>query len=255
MHKTRHIWIISIFPEYFEPFLNCGVAASALKGDRGNINFDVHLVNLRDHTPAKYKGVDDAPFGGGPGMVMRADVLKNALVDGVVVPGGYSDDIKNELHVVYTSPRGKTWSNTECKRFAKSHYVDHDKDLVFICGRYEGIDERFINKYIDEQISVGDYVLTGGELAVLTILDSSLRFIEGTLGNSEGTDSESFENGLLEWPQYTRPQIFDDEKVPDVLLSGHHSKIEQYRLSERIRITKTYRSDLYKKYEELNDEC
>ncbi len=237
----RKIWIITLFPEYFKIFLEQGVVAYALKGERG-IPFEVNLVSLREFSPKDFKGVDDAPYGGGPGMVFRPDVLKNALMEGVVKPGNYGDDFKEKIHVIFPSPRGKVWNNKVCIDFAKRVYPH--KDLVIICGRYEGIDERFLNKYVDEEISLGDYILTGGELAAMAILDSSVRFIPGVLGNKESSQSESFQNSLLEHPQYTRPQNFEGEEVPKVLLSGHHQKIKEYQQNERVRVTKERRPDL-----------
>ena len=240
------IWIITLFPEYFEVFKKFGVAGSALSGERG-AKFELNLVNVGEYSQKKWKGVDDSPYGGGAGMVMRPDVLKNALVEGVVVPGKYPENYREKLHIVYTGPRGKIWSDELARDFsAKYWHVGDRKDLVFICGRYEGIDERFIDLYVDQQISVGDYILTGGEIAVMLILDSSLRFVDGVLGNKLSSGNESFTGGLLEHPHYTKPQVFDEVSVPEILLSGHHDKIEKFRESERVRVTKIYRPDLLK---------
>jgi tRNA (guanine37-N1)-methyltransferase len=245
MKKTRHIWIISLFPEFFEAFLETGLAGQALKGKRG-VDLSVHLLQLRDFSGSSYKGVDDAPYGGGPGMVMRADILKKALWEGVIEAGEYGPNYKDKLHVVFPGPRGKSWNQEVCKDFSKRMGIEDGKgkDIVFICGRYEGIDERFIQAYVDEEISLGDYVLTGGELAVMTIIDSSLRFLPGVLGNRESFRQESFNNGLLEHPQYTRPRTFEGVDVPEVLLSGHHKKIKAFEQTESLRITKFYRPDL-----------
>ena len=246
--RRFNIWIITLFPGYFEPYLEFGVAGAALKGERG-VNFKLHLVNIATHSDKDWKGIDSAPYGGGAGMVMRADVLKNTIINGVVRPGNYGDNFREKLHVVYTSPRGRKWNNESCMEFAKKLWSsDSKKDLVLICGRYEGLDERFIKNYVDEEISVGDYVLTGGEIPVLCILDSALRFVPGVLGNKDSLSHESFGEGLLEHPQYTRPQVFEGEDVPGILLSGHHANIEKYRKEERIRITKENRADLFEKY-------
>jgi len=148
---------------------------------------------------------------------------------------------------VFPSPRGNTWDNSYCKEFAKRFSVEDSKDLVFICGRYEGIDERFIDLYIDEQISVGDFILSGGEIPTMAIIDSFMRFFKGVLGNKESSFSESFENNLLEHSQYTRPPIFEGKEVPPVLISGHHQNIEKYKKEESIRITKLHRPDLIKR--------
>lgn len=239
----KRIWIITLFPEYFAPFLDLGIIGSTLKGQRGP-QFDVTTVSLREFSPKDYKGVDDSPFGGGPGMVIRADILANALMEGVVKPGNYGDNFKEKIHVIFPSPRGSIWGNNLCKDFAKRAFGENSKDLVFICGRYEGIDERFIEKYVDEEISLGDFVLTGGELATMVILDCSLRFVSGVLGNKESSVSESFQNQLLEHPQYTRPREFEGLEVPSILLSGNHRDIAKYQQVERVRITQKFRPDL-----------
>lgn len=243
----RKIWIVTLFPDYFTPFLNCGIAGSALRGERQH-QLELKTVSLREFTLDNYKGVDDSPYGGGAGMVMRADVLLNAIEKGIVLPGGYNlNNFKEELHFVYTGPRGKVFNSKEAKIFSSKFDVNFKKDLVFICGRYEGIDERFLENYIDETISVGDFILTGGEIPVMLIIDASLRFVDGVLGNKKSSESESFEESLLEHPQYTRPKEFENKAVPEVLLSGNHEKIKEFRKSECLRITKMFRPDLLKK--------
>lgn len=245
----KKIWIITLFPNYFDSLINFGITGSALRGERGS-KIEIKTVQLRNYTPKDYKGVDDSPYGGGAGMVMRADVLKEALVSGVVADGGYGDNWKDKLHVVFPGPRGKTWDNSYCKDFAARFSKDESKDLVFICGRYEGIDERFLNLYVDEQISLGDYILTGGEIPTMAIIDSALRFFSGVLGNKESSMQESFQANMLEHPQYTKPKVFDGESVPDVLVSGHHQNIEKYQKAESLRITRLHRPDLLKKGQE-----
>ena len=240
----KKIWIITLFPEFFNPLLETGVAGAALRGERGQ-EFSLNMVSLRDYSPKDFKGVDASPYGGGAGMVMRADVLKNALLEGIVKPGNYGPDFKEKLHIVFPNPRGKVWSNDTCKEFANKSWDEKvKKDIVFVCGRYEGIDQRFIDLYIDEEISLGDYILTGGEIATMAIIDSSLRFSDGVLGNRNSHEDESFQNNLLEQPQYTRPREFEGITVPEVLLSGDHKKIEEYHKSEKLRITKECRPDL-----------
>lgn len=248
----KKIWIITLFPNYFDSLVNFGITGSALRGERSSQGFEVELktVQLRNYTPKDYKGVDDSPYGGGAGMVMRADVLKEALLKGVVEEGGYDEDFRNKLHIVFPGPRGRTWDNDYCKEFAAKHSKDNSKDLVFICGRYEGIDERFLNLYVDEQISLGDFILTGGEIPTMAIIDSSLRFFKGVLGNKESASQESFQTNLLEHPQYTRPKLFDGVEVPEILTSGHHQKILKYQKDEALRITKIYRPDLLTKEKE-----
>jgi len=236
----KKIWIITLFPDYFNPLIQLGIVGAALRGERGE-GPSIELVQLRDYSGREYKGVDDSPFGGGPGMVIRADVLKKALYEGVIQKGNYGDDFKNKITVIFPGPRGHKWNNVEAKKISQS-----EKDLVFICGRYEGIDERFIERYIDVEYSLGDFVLSGGEIPTMAFIDSLLRFKKGVLGNESGSGEESFEHGLLEHPQYTRPADFEGLLVPEILTSGHHKKIEEYRKAESIRITKKYRPDLIK---------
>jgi tRNA (guanine37-N1)-methyltransferase len=241
---NRRIWILTLFPEYFKPLLECGISGSAFRGERSEeMKFEVLFVNIRDYSTTKYKSVDDSPFGGGPGMVMRADILRDALVKGVVQKGGYSD--LSELTVVYTSPRGKVWDNKVAREFGTKTMTE--KDIVFICGRYEGIDERFLQKYVNEYYSLGDFVLTGGELAVMTMMDSAVRFVPGILGNKLSSEYDSFEDGLIEYPQYTKPQEFEGMGVPEVLLSGHHKNIEKWQLEQKKEMTKKLRPDLLPK--------
>lgn len=242
----KKIWIVTLFPEYFEPLKNCGITGSALRGER-EVVLEVNCINPKNFTPKNFKGVDDTPYGGGPGMVMRADVLKDTLTNGIIIPQGYGENFKEKLHVVFPGPRGKTWNNSYCKDFAKRFSAETDKDLVFICGRYEGIDERFLELYVDEQISLGDFILTGGEIPTMAIIDSVMRFFDGVLGNRESAELESFQTNRLEHPQYTRPKVFDGLEVPEVLTSGNHKKIEEYQRDEALRITKIHRPDLLEK--------
>ncbi len=244
----KRIWILTLFPEFFEPLLKCGIAGQALRGERSDENFvfSVTCVNIRDYSKTKYKSVDDTPYGGGPGMVIRADILKDALLEGVMNAGGYKD--LSELHVIFPSPRGKVLTNKVARELATGPMSAADKDVVFICGRYEGVDERFLEKYVQEYISLGDFVLTGGELAVMSILDATVRFVPGILGNKLSSEADSFEDGLIEFPQYTKPREFDGMNVPDILLEGHHKKIGEWQLSEKIRMTQKYRPDLMDKY-------
>jgi tRNA (guanine37-N1)-methyltransferase len=236
-----------MFPEYFEPLKLFGVLGSALRNERGDGTgeFELNTVSICDFNPKGFKGVDDSPFGGGVGMIMRADILKQALIEGVITPGGYNlENIKEELHIVCPSPRGKVWCHKEAVKFANHFDFKNKKDIVFICGRYEGIDERFLETYVDEYISLGDYILTGGELATMTILDSAMRFAPGVLGNKMSAVDESFASGSLEYALYTRPREFEGVCVPDALLSGSHAKIEAFKKDSSHEITKCYRPDL-----------
>jgi len=205
--------------------------------------FEFIPVYLGDYSEKGFKGVDKAPYGGGPGVVLRADVLKKALFEGVIETGGYGHNWKEHLTVINCSPRGTVWSHQVAKEFSKVH-LQGQKDLVFICGRYEGIDERFIEHYVDVEYSLGDFVLTGGELAVMCFLDSSLRLLEGVVGNHATLKMESFENGLLEHPHYTRPFAFEGQEVPEVYLSGHDRHILQNRQAQSLSVTQKYRPDL-----------
>ncbi len=244
----KRIWILTLFPEFFRPLLDCGIAGQALRGERsdGDFKFEVHFVNIRDYSTTKYKSVDDSPYGGGPGMVMRADILRDALVKGVQEVGGY--DSLDKLHVVYTSPRGKVWNNKYAREFGTTVLSHEEKDIVFICGRYEGIDERFLEKYVNEFISIGDFVLTGGEIAVMTILDSAVRFVPGILGNKLSSEADSFEDGLIEYPQYTKPREFEGMEVPAILLEGHHKLIGEWQQEKKLEMTKKLRPDLMAQY-------
>ena len=241
----RKIWVLTLFPEYFKPLLECGISGSAFRGERSDtLKFEMKFVNIRDYSATKYKSVDDSPYGGGPGMVMRADILRDALIKGVVEAGNYKD--VSDLQVIYTSPRGKVWNNKVAREFGTSVLAHPDKDIVFICGRYEGVDERFLEKYVTDYYSLGDFVLTGGELAVMTMLDSAVRFVPGILGNKLSSEYDSFEDGLIEYPQYTKPQDFEGMSVPEVLIGGHHKKIEEWQKDEKKKMTKRFRPDLLK---------
>lgn len=248
---AKKIWILTLFPEFFAPIENCGVVGKALRGERG-AKFDLQILRLGDFSPKDFKGVDDAPYGGGQGMVMRADVLKAAL-DEICKRESYSS-IKESLQVVYTGPRGRVWSNEIAKEFSNKLSQSFDKDIVFICGRYEGIDERFLESYVDETYSLGDFILSGGDIAVLAFLDSAMRFCPDVLGNKQSAVDESFASDLIEYPYYTRPIDFEGKGVPKVLLDGHHAKQAEWKMNESIELTKKYRPDLYKRWKEKGNE-
>lgn len=221
------ISIITLFPEVFVPLLSFSIVGRAVK--KGLIEFE--LINLRDFGIGIHKTVDDKPFGGGVGMILKADVLARAV-----------SSIKGQVsRVVLTSASGKTFSQATAREFSK---IAH---LIIVCGHYEGVDERFIKKYVDEEVSIGDYVLTGGELPALVIIDSVARLVKGVLLKEEVILNESFENNYLEYPQYTRPGEFEGLKVPDILLSGHHKRIGEFRKDQSIKKTLKKRPDLLKK--------
>jgi tRNA (guanine37-N1)-methyltransferase len=219
--------IITIFPEIFAP-----LKASILKRaeDKGLIEINIH--NLRDFTKDRHRKVDDAPYGGGRGMVLRCEPLFSAVEH--VKKGN------KRAKVVLTTPQGKLFTQDTAKKLSK------EKGLIIICGHYEGIDER-VSSIVDEEISIGDYVLTGGELPAMVITDSTARLIPGVLPD-EAPVYDSFEEYLLDWECYTRPEVFKDMKVPEILLSGDHKKIEDWRKKQALKRTRERRPDLYKKY-------
>lgn len=218
--------ILTTFPEMFEP-LKCSILARAEKKQIIQIN----VVNIRDFSLDKHKKTDDTIFGGGAGMLMTCQPLYDAIMS-----------VKQEnSHIIYMSPRGETLCQPLVEGLAKNEH------LIIICGHYEGIDERILTIFNAHEISIGDYVLTGGEIPAMVLVDSVCRYVEGVLSTGSTTE-ESFSNGLLEYPQYTKPQEFMGYKVPDVLLSGNHKEIAKWRKNQSLEITKTRRPDLYQKY-------
>ncbi len=223
-----NITILTIFPEMFDALNH-----SILKRAQDNNLINIKIVNIRDFSKDTNKRCDDYSFGGGAGMIMTPQPLFDAI---------NSVKTKNS-YVIYMSPKGKTL--TQCK---VEKIFNLKKDLIIVCGHYEGIDERIIDLCVDEEISIGDYVLTGGELPAMILIDCISRFIPNVLGNSLTTMEESFNENLLEYPQYTRPRNFNGKEVPEILLSGNHKEIAKWRLDKSIEITKTRRPDLYEKY-------
>ena len=219
--------VLTLFPEMFEP-LNSSIIGRAKEKNLIEIN----LINIRDFSKDKHKKVDDTPYGGGAGMVMMPDVVYDA----------YKSIKDKNAKVIYMSPQGKKLTQKKVEELAKN------KHLIILCGHYEGIDQRVIDKIVDEEISIGDYVLTGGEIPAMVLIDSVSRYAEGVI-TKESTNEESFTNGLLEYPQYTRPEVFEGEKVPEVLLSGHHANIEKWRKEKSLEITAKKRPDLLNKNE------
>jgi len=222
--------IITIFPGMFAPVLNESIIKRAQ--NKGRVRIYIH--NLRDYTPDKHKKVDDRPFGGGSGMVIGPEPIFNAV-----------EDIKakakiKESKVILLCPQGKTLNQKVAQRLAKC------KHIIFICGHYEGIDERVRQYLVDEEISIGDYVLTGGELPAMVLVDCLVRLIPGVLGDKNSLNFESFAGNLLEYPQYTRPANYRRMKVPAILLSGNHKKIADWRKSQAVKRTKKIRPDLLK---------
>lgn len=221
------IKVATLFPEMFE-CMNSGIMGKAI--EKGLV--EMQIVNIRDFSTDKHKKCDDYPFGGGAGMVMTPQPLRDTIK---------FLDPNREFKRIYMSPKGGTLSQKVVEELATQ-----DK-LLFVCGSYEGIDQRIIDKDIDEELSIGDYVLTGGELPAMVVINATARYVKGVLGSEQSTDEESFSNGLLEYPQYTRPQNFEGEEVPSVLLSGNHGEIAKWRQEKQLEITKQYRPDLLEK--------
>ena len=226
--------IMTLFPEIFNSYMDESIMKRAV--EKGII--EVHIYNIRDFSNNKHKKVDDYPFGGGAGMVMTPqpiyDTYKHIITTHNI----------NNPSVIYLTPKGKVYNRSMAKQMSLK------EDIILLCGHYEGIDERIIDLIVTDEISIGDYVLTGGELPALIMIDSISRLIPGVLNQEESFEEESFKDNLLEYPHYTRPRDFEGLKVPEVLLSGNHKKIDEWRREESIRITKERRFDLYKKSNE-----
>ena len=225
------ITILTIFPEMFESVLNSSILGRAR--EQGLI--EVECVDIRPFSDRKHKNTDDYPFGGGAGMVMLAQPIMDAMKH--VTGENFSG------RRIYMGPRGTTLTTAKARELAKEEH------LVLLCGHYEGVDQRALDSCIDEEISIGDYILTGGELAAMVLTDCVSRFIPGVLGSGESAEEESFSDGLLEYPQYTRPRELNGMEVPEILLSGDHAKIKAWRRQESLRATKKYRPDLLDKAE------
>ena len=220
--------VFTLYPEVFPGPLAKGLYGKALSNKLWNLN----VINIRDAATDKHKTVDDTPYGGGTGMLLKADVLAKAL----------DQKVKKGERIFYLSPKGKKFDQKLAQDLSK------EKSISLICGHFEGVDERVLTTRNIEEISIGDYVLSGGETAALVVLDSILRLLPGVIGNDKSSLDETFENGLLEYPQYTKPQIWEEKSVPDVLLSGDHNKIKDWRLSQSEAITRDRRPDLWQKY-------
>ena len=220
--------VFTLYPEVFPGPLSTGLYGKAMSKKL----WDLKVVNIRDAAEDKHKTVDDTPYGGGSGMLLKADVLAKSLDQ---------NRIEGEK-ILYLSPKGKKFDQSYAKKLATA------KSLSLICGHFEGVDERVLSTRNIEEVSIGDYVLSGGETAAYVVIDSVLRLLPGVLGNDNSKIEETFENGLLEYPQYTKPQIWEEKSVPDVLLSGDHSKIKDWRLSQSEAITRVRRPDLWEKY-------
>tara|TARA_B100000029_G_scaffold409358_1_gene410898 strand:- start:190 stop:879 length:690 start_codon:yes stop_codon:yes gene_type:complete len=224
--------IFTLYPEMFPGPLNSSLYGKALRDKVWNLE----TVNIKDYAKDKHKTVDDTPYGGGSGMLIKPDVLANAI----------DENVHNNEKIIFLSPKGKLFNQNIAKKFSR------ESSINFICGHFEGIDQRVIESRNIEEISIGDFILSGGETALFVVLDSILRLIPGVVGNKDSIIYESFENGLLEHPQYTKPQIWEKKAVPEVLLSGDHAKIKDWRLSQSEAITRDRRPDLWQKYNKKN---
>ncbi|MBO5143464.1 MAG: tRNA (guanosine(37)-N1)-methyltransferase TrmD [Clostridia bacterium] len=220
--------VLTLFPEMFEP-----IKTSIIGRAVNNQILELNLINFRDYSTDRLKHVDDTPYGGGAGMVLKPQPIYDAYMNIV-------KDLDYKPKVIYMSPRGKLFNQKMAKELSK------EKHIVILCGHYEGVDQRVIDEIVDEEISIGDYILTGGELPAMVVIDTISRNIEGVL-KEESVNDESFSDGLLEYPQYTRPEEFMGRKVPEVLLSGHHANIEKWRKEQSLEITKARRPDLLEK--------
>ncbi len=220
--------VFTLYPEVFPGPLSKGLYGKAMSKKLWNLK----VVNIRDAAEDKHKTVDDTPYGGGSGMLLKADILAKSLDQ---------NRIEGEK-ILYLSPKGKKFDQSYAKKLATA------KSLSLICGHFEGVDERVLSTRNIEEVSIGDYILSGGETAAYVVIDSVLRLLPRVLGNDNSKIEETFENGLLEYPQYTKPQIWEEKSVPDVLLSGDHSKIKDWRLSQSEAITRVRRPDLWEKY-------
>ena len=225
--------IFTLYPDYFPGYLEKGLFGKAM---RENI-WKLETVNIRDYSEDKHKTVDDTPYGGGDGMIIKADVLARSL----------DQNVNPDEKTIYLSPKGRLFDHNYAKKISK------EKSVNLICGHFEGIDQRIIDTRNIEEVSIGDFILSGGEVAAFVVIDAILRYIPGVLGNENSSKDESFENGLLEYPQYTKPQIFEQKGVPDVLLSGDHAKIKDWRLSQSEAITRDRRPDLWQKYKRIKN--
>ena len=228
--------VLTLFPEMFMSLQESIIGKATEKGI-----IDINLINIRDFSKNKHKKVDDTPYGGGAGMVMMPDVVYDAY-NSIIAKSKCNEKIRT----IYMSPQGKKLDQKKVEELSK------EKQIIILCGHYEGIDQRVIDEIVDEEISIGDYVLTGGELPAMVLIDSVSRYVQGVL-KEDSTKEESFSQGLLEYPQYTRPEIFNGKQVPEVLLTGHHKKIEKWRREQSLINTLLKRPDLLEEVE-LSDE-
>ncbi|MGN0675613.1 MAG: tRNA (guanosine(37)-N1)-methyltransferase TrmD [Oscillospiraceae bacterium] len=228
--------IATLFPDMCETVLSESIVGRARKAGK----IELHCHQIRDYSTDKHRRVDDTPYGGGMGMVMQAEPIYRCFL-------AVTENFAQKPHVIYMSPKGKTFTQQRAVELSKM------ENIFIICGHYEGVDQRVIDKIVDEEISIGDYVLTGGELPALVITDAIARMCDGVLSSAECFEEESHFSGLLEYPHYTRPEVWEGESVPEVLLTGHHKNIAEFRHNEALKITRERRPDLYTKFTENNN--
>lgn len=242
--EKMNYYCLTLFPEMIEKSFNISITGRAI--EKGLIS--LNCINIRDFSKDKHLKVDDYPYGGGAGLVIKPDCVYDSYafatkhLERKKTAKDRINATKKKTRVCYMTPKGEQFSQ------AKAIELSKEEDIIILCGHYEGIDERVLEEIVTDNISIGDYVITGGELAALIVMDAVSRFVPGVLGNNTSAGSDSFGNGLLEYPQYTRPEEFHGRKVPEVLRSGNHGKVEKWRLEKSIEITKQNRPDLYDKY-------
>ena len=237
----RHVMridVITVFPKIMRDPLN----ESILKQARKRINLDVNIIDLRDFAQVKHRTVDDTPYGGGPGMILKPEPLFRAL-ESVLS----NEEEREKTRVIFPTPQGQLFDQEIAQELSK---VEH---LVFLCGHYKAVDERVIETWVTNEISIGDFIVSGGEIPALLMIDAIVRLVPGVLGDIESARTDSFQNYLLDCPYYTRPENFRGMRVPEILLSGHHQKIEEWRMKQRVERTRLRRPDLFKKYLELKN--
>ena len=227
--------VLTLFPSMFEAVLGDSIIGRAR--EKGLI--EMHFTDIRDFTENKHRKVDDYPYSGGGGMLMQAQPVYDCIeaVESKIVAAG-----RKRSKVIYVTPRGRVFDQSIAKEYS------FEEDIIILCGHYEGIDERVLEESVTDFISIGDYVLTGGELPAMVLTDCIARLVPGVLNNADSAETESFTDGLLEYPQYSRPEVWHDKAVPEVLLSGHHKNIENWRREKSLEETKKHRPDLYEKY-------
>lgn len=225
-----NFYVLTLFPEMIDEGMNTSIIGRAME----NHLLHIKTIDIREYSKDKHKRVDDYPYGGGAGMVMQAEPISLAYEK-------LMQKIEKKTRVIYLTPWGKVFNQSMAKEFAK------EENLIFLCGHYEGVDERILEEIVTDPVSIGDYVLTGGELPAMVMMDAISRMVPGVLTNASSGEMESHEGNLLEYPQYTRPSIFHEKEVPSVLLSGHHANIEKWRREKSLERTQKYRPDLLEK--------